>query len=148
MIWGCMAAAGSENLVFIDGIMTKESYLKIIRQNVERSVRKLLIGEDFIFQQDNDPNHTAGVVQQYINQRGWEVIEHPPQSPDLNVIEHLWDEIDRRIDRIEVNTYEQLKGKISQVWLSVEPECAQKLVESMPRRLQQVIEAKGGNTSY
>ena len=52
------------------------------------------------------------MVQCYIDRKSWEVIEHPPQSTDLNVIEQLWDEIDRRIDRIEVNTIEQLKAKI------------------------------------
>ena len=79
-------------------------------------------------------------MQHYIDQRGWKVIEHPPQSLDLNVIEHLWDEIDRRIDRIEVKTIEQLKAKIKEVGNLLQPEITQKLVKSMPRRLQQVIE--------
>lgn len=148
MVWGCMSAAGTGNLVFIDGIMTKKEYLTILRQNVQQSATKLGIGDDFIFIQDNDPKHTAGDVKDYFDKKGWEVQDHPPQSPDLNVIEHLWDEIDRRIDRTSVNTIEQLKAKIIETWISVEPEVTKKLVDSMPRRLQAVIDAKGGNTRY
>ena len=69
MVWGCMSAACTGSLVFIDGIMTKGSYLKILKQNVERSARKLWIAEDIIFQQDIDPKHTARIVQCYIHLR-------------------------------------------------------------------------------
>lgn len=148
MVWGCMAASGPGKLVFIDGIMTKTEYLAILKHNVIPSVRQLGLGDDFLFVQDNDPKHKAGEVMDYFDKKGWEVQDHPAQSPDLNVIEHLWDEIDRRIDRSSVNNVQQLKIQIQNVWSSIEPSVTQKLVESMPRRLQAVIDAKGHNTRY
>lgn len=148
MVWGCMSSSGPGKLVFIEGIMNKEAYLNILKQNLVQSARDLGLADDFILVQDNDPKHKARVVMEYINKKGWEMLDHPPQSPDLNVIEHLWDEIDRRIDRREVNTIQQLKTKIQQAWSQITAEDCLKLVKSMSKRLAAVIKAKGANTSY
>ncbi|GFS96088.1 transposable element Tc1 transposase [Trichonephila clavipes] len=59
MIWGCMAALGVGKLVSIDGIMHKMAYLNILQNNLKESADKLRLGSNFIFQQDNDPNHIA-----------------------------------------------------------------------------------------
>lgn len=148
MVWGCMSAAGVGKLVFIEGNMDKHYYKRIIKENVEQSARNLGIGDDFVFLQDNDPKHKAKDVMEFMEKKGWDIQNHPPQSPDLNVIEHLWDEIDRRIDRTGVNTIEQLKVQIVKTWESIDPSITKKLVESMPRRLAAVVKAKGQNTRY
>ncbi|GFX23802.1 transposable element Tcb1 transposase [Trichonephila clavipes] len=61
MVWGCMAVSGVGKLVFIDGIMHKMVYLTILQNNLKESADKLGLGSNFIFQQDNDPKHTAFV---------------------------------------------------------------------------------------
>lgn len=48
------------------------------------------------FQHDNDPKHTAKLFKPGSDNRV-RVIEWPAQSPDLNPIENLWDQIDRKL---------------------------------------------------
>ncbi|GFS53891.1 transposable element Tcb2 transposase [Trichonephila clavipes] len=90
MVWGCMAASGVGKLVFIDGIMHKMAYLNILQNNLKESADKLGLGSNFIFQQDNDPKHTAFVVKEGLLYHCRYQLNTPPQSPDLNVIENLW----------------------------------------------------------
>lgn len=66
MVWGCMAASGTGNLIFIDGILDKYKYLNILKNNLKEHARKLGLLEDFHFQQDNNPKHTARIVKVWI----------------------------------------------------------------------------------
>ena len=65
MVWGCTAASGTGNLIFIDGILDKYKYLNILKNNLERA-RKLGLLEEFHFQQGNDPKNTARIVKERI----------------------------------------------------------------------------------
>ena len=47
MIWGCMAASGVGNLVFIDGIIDKIKYKNILEKNLHSSAIKLDLQEDY-----------------------------------------------------------------------------------------------------
>lgn len=56
MVWGCFSWAGTGNLVKIDDIMTAEVYIDIINKNLEESLLKLELENNFIFQQDTTRN--------------------------------------------------------------------------------------------
>jgi len=42
------------------------------------------------FQQDNAPPHTADFTKDWLKKNVHSLLEHPPQSPDLNPIELIW----------------------------------------------------------
>ncbi len=74
----------------------------------------------------------------------------PPQSPDLNPIEHLWDVVEREIRIMDVQrtNLQQLRDAIMTIWTKIPEECFQHLVESMLSRTVAVLKSKEGPTRY
>ncbi|GBC05935.1 hypothetical protein RclHR1_06510002 [Rhizophagus clarus] len=99
---------------------------------------------------DNDPKHTANLTKQWFNDNGIELLDWPPQSPDLNSIEHLWNEIDRRLRKLEnqVHNQDQLWDAIQKIWIEMDDEFLSRLINSMPQRIEDVIKVKGGYTRW
>lgn len=148
MVWGSMAWNGVGKLTFIDTKMDAELYISILKQNLKSSARKLRLGTNFVFQQDNDPKHTAKKTKEFFEKNHVNVLEWPSQSPDLNPIEHLWAVLDREIGPRKLSKKDDLKLEITNAWERINKDVSKKLVESMPKRLQAVITAKGGPTKY
>ncbi|CAK9827571.1 Transposable element Tcb2 transposase [Anthophora retusa] len=148
MVWGCMSSSGVGELVFIDNIMDKYVYLDILKNNVRKSVEKLNLGRQFVFQQDNDPKHTAYLVRQWIVFNTPHLLPTPPQSPDLNPIEHLWAHLGKCIKKHNITNRQQLKEILTMEWNKISPEITKKLVHSMSDRLRAVINNKGLHTKY
>ncbi|KAI6149419.1 hypothetical protein BKA82DRAFT_128860, partial [Pisolithus tinctorius] len=67
----------------------------------------------------------------------------PPQSPDMNPIEHLWNHIKQELNKY--STWPKVEfgsfGRVAVVWNNIDPGVYQNLIESMPRRVQAVIKA-------
>jgi hypothetical protein len=147
MAWGSMAASGTGNLVFIDGTMDKYAYVRILSENLMASVEKLGIFP-FVFQQDNDPKHTSGHAREYFKSNGIMVLQWPSQSPDLNPIEYLWAFMKVKVAEKRPRNISELKQVLVTVWNEITPEITRNLVHSMPRRIEAVLRAKGGNTKY
>jgi len=94
---------------------------------------------DGYIQQDNAPCHKARIISNWFIEHDNEftVLKWPPQSPDLNPIEHLWDVVEQELCALDVP-----------IWANISKECFQLLVESMPHRIKTVLKAKGGQTDY
>ena len=77
-------------------------------------------------------------------------MDWPALSPDMNPIEHLWDELKRRVRaRNPVpSSVGELKTALLEEWAGIPQENVKKLIRSMKNRLQDVIRARGGNTKY
>lgn len=148
MMWGSMAASGTGTMEFIETTMDKMGYLNILKRNLQPSVQKLGLPRVYYFQQDNDPKHTSYVVREWLLYNVPKQLKTPPQSPDLNPIEHLWCEVKNRLKNVNPTNKKDLKSAIQNIWENIPSSVTKKLVESMPRRLQAVLEAKGGHTKY
>lgn len=100
MVQDCFGNCQTGNLKRVKGILNKEGYHRILIKHAIPSGKRLIKDKLFFFQQDNDPQHTSSLCKNYFaNQENEGILvcmDHPSQSPDLNHIELLQDEVDRK----------------------------------------------------
>lgn len=149
MIWaGISFNAKTELCVLPRNALTAEAYINVLEEHVVPFAP--FVGNDFLFMQDNARPHTARIVTQYLDEVGIERLQWPARSPDINPIEHVWDELGRRIRSrrvAPVNLY-QLGEALVDEWEDFPQQTVANLIASMPRRMEAVIQARGGNTRY
>ena len=85
--------------------------------------------------QDNAPCHTSAQTRKWLSQKEIKLLTWPPQSPDMNPIESLWDILQRRI-KARINrprNLKDLKEALLQEWDELPSQTLCKLVESLPK---------------
>ncbi len=162
MVWGAFAAHGVGHLHRIEGTMDRHIYRQILIDHMRPSLEQLFPDDDGIFQQDNDPKHTALSVRFHLNSNlipQFNIIPFmfgnknddfrwPAQSPDLNPIENLWSSLDRKITNRRPNSEAELFAIVLQAWNNLDPNLLTALVDSMPSRVAAVIANNGYPTKY
>ena len=63
-----MAWHRAGKLEFIDETMNANLYIYILDQNLKSSAKKLRLGSNFMFQQDNDSKHTGKKTQTFFDE--------------------------------------------------------------------------------
>ena len=103
-----------------------------------------------IFQQDNARPHTARVTRDFLAANNVNVLPWPSRFPDLNHIEHLWDELDRRLRQRQrqPQTLQALAACLQEEWQRIPQAFIRRLIQSMTRRVRTVIHARGGHNRY
>jgi len=151
MIWGCFTSRGVGGFCKIDGIMNAKLYQQILHEDLLNTIKVQGFAiKDIIFQQDGDPKHTANSTKRWLQSNKIKVLDWPAQSPDLNPIEHLWNEVDRHLRHLpeRISGKEDLWIKIQQVWQEIDVDTCTNLIHSMPERIHDVIKARGGYTRW
>ena len=151
MVWGCMGWNGVGMLIEFEGIMNDKQYVDILERGVMESVEKLeLDEEEFYFQQDNDPKHTSKLAYNWFEEKGIQLLKWLAQSPGINPIEHLWTHVKKKLHQYPSppTSLHELWDRLAVEWNGIPAETCQRPIESMPRRCEAVIKAKGGHTKY
>ena len=150
MVWAGISFHARTELVFIDGgSMTAHRYVaEVLEEHVVPYAP--FVGNNFVLMHDNARPHTARIVTDYLLAVGITCMDWPALSPDLNVIEHIWDELPRRVKNRSPspNTLGELQSALREEWGTIPQEFIQNLIMGMNRRMQAVINARGGNTHY
>ncbi|KAI4885078.1 hypothetical protein NFI96_008456 [Prochilodus magdalenae] len=94
------------------------------------------------------PVHSAKATSTWFRDHGIPVPNWPANSPDLNFIENLWGIVKRKMRCTRPNNAEELKATIRATWALITLEKCHRLIDSMPRRISSVIQAKGAPTRH
>ncbi|SPO25311.1 related to transposase [Ustilago trichophora] len=153
MVWGAMTHKGVGSVHVVRQRMTAGIYIDILEENLLRLLRTIGFFNDVtrpIFQQDNDPKHKAKIAMQWFQDNHIRLLDWPAQSLDLKPIEHLWTKLKRRLGQYNTRPSGvlELECRVQEVWAQIPVSTCHALIESMPRRIEAVIKAKGGHTKY
>ena len=153
MIWGCISYGRRGPLVRIPSDRRKGiDYVDLILSGplwdfyVERFDE---MGGAAVME-DGAPIHRSKVANDFRILNSMETLPHPPQSPDLNPIEHVWKKLKILVNERPTHpkNTEALWVALQEEWLKIDIDFINSLIESMPRRAEAVYEVKGRSTKY
>ena len=149
MVWGGIHHGGKTELVVPEENVNAAMYRDILENHCLPHARQVY-GNNFRLQDDNARPHRANAVRQFLEAEGVEQLEWPACSPDMNPIEHAWDVIGRAINERDnaPETLQELAEALTEEWNALPLDVINNLVDSMPRRLHALIQARGGHTRY
>ncbi len=104
MVWGIFSWHTLGLLVPTEHRLNATAYLSIFSDHVHPFMTTVYLSSDGYFQQDNAQCHKAQIISDWFLEHDNEftLLKWPPQSPDLNPIEQLWDVVEREIHIMDV----------------------------------------------
>lgn len=143
-LFGVVSCSGPNTIYSINTKFNGKEATQLMQKEIKNIVRNstVLI--------DNASIHNNCI--RYLREHGNIVMDFPPKSNDLNVIENVWAELQKKLNRklrnITVSTKSQLLELIDESWKEIPSDFIRKCVLSMPQRLEEVIKMKGQQTRY
>lgn len=143
-VWGAISLRGALNLEIFEDNLTSDRYVEILKKKFKKM--KELYPEGFVFQQDGSPVHKGALWYTYHNMP--QLLDFPGYSPDVSPIENVWGWLKQQVNKDLPKTVEELKKSIKKHWKKVNIEFLEPYIESMPKRIEMLIESEGKKINY
>jgi hypothetical protein len=151
LIWGAIGYNYKSKLIILKTTVNSSVYFEeIIRSSgLKNELDELFGSHNWLLQQDNAPPHVSRQTMANFASDEIDVLpDWPPRSPDLNIIEIVWAIMKKRIEKQGPKSMEDLIPIVRAVWDALSNETINALIDSIPKRLNKVIENGGGQIHY
>ena len=156
-IWAAITRRGVLAYTVFEGILNSAGYMKILQENLLPAAHKQFgTSKRWVYQQDNAPIHTAKKIKAMFGTKPWaktDIMEWPPYSPDLNLIENFWVHLRRKIAALKPNGVSNIKNATMEVIDQLNEEedethYFRNLFNSFPTRCKEALAADGFSTKH
>lgn len=144
--WAGISWNGATSLHIFKENLTNNLYQGIVQEHI-KEMQALYPNKTFYLQQDNHPAHgRLDFLDEYQN---FKVLDFPPYSPDLNIIENLWATLKDRVAQDAPRTENRLVNSLRTHWQELtKVENLKPYFRSLEERLHECIEKKGTRLPY
>lgn len=144
MVWGYIQYGGVREICRVDGNINSLRYQDILAAHYIPNHRR---GQ--ILQQDGAPSHTSASTSKFLKANKVKVLQDwPAQSPDMNIIEHVWGKMKEEALKMKPKNLDELWESCKNAFFAIPNDFINKLFESLPRRMDAVLQAHGSHTQY
>ena len=118
--------------------------LERLRQAIEKTRPELINRKGVVFHRDNARPHVSIATRQKLRELGWEVLMHPPYSPDLAPSDyHLFRSLQNSLNGTKLASREACENHLSQFFAQKSHKFYSDGIMVLPQRWQKVVEQNG-----
>ncbi|GFT74438.1 transposable element Tcb1 transposase [Trichonephila clavipes] len=149
LIWGGIILGSRTHLHVQSVTMTVHIYSDVILEQHVRLFRGDM-GAEFLFMHDNARPHRVNIVDECLQSEDITLMDWPAYSPDINLIEHVWVVLGRRIAARQPppTCLTEFWRALLDQWCNIPQDQIHNLILSMPRRCKVCIASSGRHTPY
>lgn len=134
--------------------MDSKYFTQFVYNDLHRTFENLEIENPRMFIMDNDPSQSSKSSMDAIDDIGAEMFTIPPRSPYINVIENLFAYFKKKLqndakdNNITKESFHAFEDRVLTTLKTTDIRFVNSLIDSFPRRVEAIIERKGGRTKY
>lgn len=144
MVWGYIQYGGVQNICKVEGNINSLKYQEGLATSYIPNRKR---GQ--MFQQDGAPSHTSISTSKFLKAKKIKVLKDwPAQSPDMNIIEHVWGKMKEEASKTKPKNLDELWEAYKTAFFAIPDDFINKLFESLSNRMDAVFQAHGSHTKY
>ena len=135
------------NLIVVQGNLNAQGYINQILQ--PEAVPFLQRHGPAKLMHDNARPHVARICRQFLHRNNINVLPWPVVSPDMNLIEHIWEYLGRKVRASDnVHNFTDLENALILEWTNIPNVIIRRYVRSVRGCLAACINSRGDHTRY
>ena len=139
MVWVYIQYVGVREICRVEGNINSLKYLPLTFPTIKGQ----------ILQQDGAPSHTSISTSKFLKAKKIKVLQDwPAQSPDMNIIEHVWGRMKEEAWKTKPKNLDELWEACKTAFFATPDDFINKLYESLTNRMDAVLQAHGSHTRY
>ncbi|KAG1937637.1 hypothetical protein F2P79_018097 [Pimephales promelas] len=144
MVWGYIQYGGVREICRVEGNINSLKYQEILATSYIPNHKR---GQ--ILQQDGAPSHTSISTSEFLKAKKIKMLQDwPAQSPDMNIIKHMWGRMKEEAWKTKPKNIDELWEACKTAFFAIPDDFINKLYESLPNRMDAVLQAHGSHTRY
>lgn len=147
-MWAAISIHGATKILVCREIGGTQIYNWVLESYLVPFIKEKFPGEHR-FVQNNHPKHTSGLTRSFFAANGINWWRTPPESPDLNPIHNLWQDLQVHLrTKVRPRTESELFRGIKSFWTTVNPQKCVSYIKHLQKVIPKVIELEGAATGY